>query len=50
MKQSMSNTLSPFDAKIHRMGRLSTVIVWVFFQYPEYEAPRRPQRHEYYGM
>lgn len=31
MKQSMSNTLSPFDAKIHRMGRLSTVIVWVFF-------------------
>ena len=27
----MSNTLSPFDAKIHRMGRLSTVIVWVFF-------------------
>ena len=31
MKQPMSNTLSPFDAKIHRMGRLSTVIVWVFF-------------------
>lgn len=31
MKQSMSNSLSPFDAKIHRMGRLSTVIVWVFF-------------------
>lgn len=30
MKQPMSNTLSPFDAKIHRMGRLSTVIVWVF--------------------
>lgn len=31
MKQPMSNTLSPFDVKIHRMGRLSTVIVWVFF-------------------
>lgn len=31
MKQPMPNTLSPFDAKIHRMGRLSTVIVWVFF-------------------
>ena len=31
MKQPMSNTLSPFDAKIHRMGRLSTVIVWAFF-------------------
>lgn len=30
MKQT-TNTLSPFDAKIHRMGRLSTVIVWVFF-------------------
>lgn len=23
--------LSPFDDKIHRMGRLSTLIVWVFF-------------------
>ena len=31
MKQPRPNTLSPFDAKIHRMGRLSTVIVWVFF-------------------
>lgn len=31
MKQPMPNTLSPFDAKIHRMGRLSTVVVWVFF-------------------
>ena len=26
-----TNTLSPFDSKIHRMGRLSTIIVWVFF-------------------
>lgn len=31
MKQPKTSTLSPFDAKIHHMGRLSTVIVWVFF-------------------
>lgn len=30
MKQT-TNTLSPFDTKIHRMGRLSTLIVWGFF-------------------
>lgn len=31
MKEKTIGTLSPFDAKIHHMGRLSTVIVWVFF-------------------
>ena len=31
MKQTKTSTLSPFDVKIHHMGRLSTVIVWVFF-------------------
>lgn len=28
MKEKTIGTLSPFDAKIHHMGRLSTVIVW----------------------
>lgn len=31
MKHTGSNTLSPFDLKIHRMGIISTFIVWVFF-------------------
>ena len=31
MKHTGSNTLSPFDLKIHRMGIISTFVVWVFF-------------------
>lgn len=31
MKEKTVGAMSPFDTKIHHMGRLSTVIVWVFF-------------------
>ncbi len=30
-KTNTTNTLTPFDARIHRLGRASTLIVWVFF-------------------
>lgn len=30
-ENSAVQPLSPFDNKIHRMGRISTLIVWVFF-------------------
>lgn len=29
--EKKASSLTPFDSKIHRMGRLSTLIVWVFF-------------------
>ena len=31
MKHTGSNILSLFDLKIHRMGIISTFVVWVFF-------------------
>lgn len=30
-KEKTVYTLSPFDTKIHRMGIISTIVVWIFF-------------------